>query len=143
MPQNSRVRHTVTTERSNPLGPIRTLLVDDSPEFLAALTRLLMRTPLVTVSATAISGMEALMVIADIHPDLVLIDVAMPGLNGIEVTHRIKQGPDPPRIIVITISTDAAYAAAAQQAGADGFLTKSACRTQLIPLILSIFSIQH
>ena len=80
------------------------------------------------------------MAVAQCAPDLVLIDVAMPGLSGIEVTRQIKHKPDPPRVIVITISTDAAYAVAARQAGADGFLTKSACRTQLIPLIQSLFA---
>ncbi len=128
------------TEQAPPPQPIRTLLVDDSPSFLAALTRLLARAPQVAVSATAINATEALMSVAHSMPDLVLIDVAMPGMNGIEATRQIKQAPDPPRIIVITISTDAAYAAAARQAGADGFLNKSACRTQLIPLIQSLFT---
>jgi DNA-binding NarL/FixJ family response regulator len=91
------------------------------------------------VSATAINGTEALMAVAQSAPDLVLIDVAMPGMSGIELARQLKHEPDPPRIIVITISTDAAYAVAARQAGADGFLTKSACRTQLIPLIQSLF----
>ena len=128
------------TEHANPAQSIRTLLVDDSPSFLDALTRLLAHAPQVMVSATAINGTEALMAVAQCTPDLVLIDVAMPGLSGIEVTRQIKHKPDPPRVIVITISTDAAYAVAARQAGADGFLTKSACRTQLIPLIRSIFA---
>jgi len=128
------------TEHANAAKPIRTLLVDDSPSFLDALTRLLARAPQVVVSATAIDGMEALMAIACSAPDLVVIDVAMPGMSGIEVTRQIKREPDAPRIIVITISTDAAYAVAARQAGADGFLTKTACRTQLIPLIQSLFT---
>ncbi|MFL5805555.1 MAG: response regulator transcription factor [Roseiflexaceae bacterium] len=128
------------TEHANVAKPIRTLLVDDSPSFLDALTRLLARAPQVVVSATAIDGMEALMAIACSAPDLVVIDVAMPGVSGIEVTRQIKRVPDAPRIIVITISTDAAYAVAARQAGADGFLTKTACRTQLIPLIQSLFT---
>lgn len=127
------------TEQINRSEPIRTLLVDDSPGFLAALQRLLTHTPEITVSATAINGTEALMAIAISMPDVVVIDVAMPGMNGIEVTRQIKHEPDPPRVIVITISTDAAYAIAAHEAGADGFLTKSACRTQLIPLIHSLF----
>ena len=95
------------TEHANPAQSIRTLLVDDSPSFLDALTRLLARAPQVTVSATAINGTEALMAVAQSAPDLVLIDVAMPGMSGIEVTRQIKHEPDPPRIIVITISTDA------------------------------------
>ena len=128
------------TEHANPDQRIRTLLVDDSPSFLDALTRLLARAPQVAVSATAINGTEALMAIAHNPPDLVLIDVAMPGMSGIEATRQIKHEPDPPRVIVITISTDAAYSVAARQAGADGFLTKSACRTQLIPLIRSLFA---
>jgi DNA-binding NarL/FixJ family response regulator len=127
------------TEPESPTQPIRTLLVDDSPAFLDALARLLAHTPQVAVIATAIDGMAALQAVALRAPDLVVVDVAMPGMSGIEVTHQLKQVPGAPRIIVITISTDAAYAAAAQQAGADGFLTKSDCRTQLVPLIRSLF----
>ena len=129
----------MTTELASPAKPIRTLLVDDSRGFLDALTRLLERAPQVIVSATATSAMEALMEVAQSAPDLVVIDVAMPGMSGIEATRRIKHAPKPPRIIVVTISIDAAYAVAAREAGADGFLTKSACRTQLIPLIESFF----
>jgi len=127
------------TEPEPPTQLIRTLLVDDSPAFLEALARLLAHAPQVVVIATAIDGVAALQAVALRAPDLVIIDVAMPGMSGIEVTHRIKQVPHAPRIIVITISTDAAYAVAAQQAGADGFLTKGDCRTQLVPLIRSLF----
>ena len=127
------------TEQTNPTGTICTVLVDDSPGFLQALNRLLDRAPQIVVEATALTGPDALMVVEQSHPDLVLIDVALPGLNGIEVTRRLKQIANPPRIIVITISSDAAYATAAHQAGADGFLAKSACRTELIPLIQSLF----
>jgi DNA-binding NarL/FixJ family response regulator len=119
---------------------IRTLLVDDSADFLDALARLLGHAQQIVVSATASSGMEALMAAAQDAPDLVVIDVAMPGMNGIEATRELKRAPNPPRVIVITISTDAAYGTVARQAGADGFLTKSACRAQLIPLIRSIFA---
>jgi DNA-binding NarL/FixJ family response regulator len=130
----------MSTEHANSAQFIRTLLVDDCPSFLGALTRLLAHAPQVLVIATAINGAEALKAVARCAPDLALIDVAMPGMSGIEVTRQLNRELDPPRIIVITISTDPAYAVAALQAGADGFLTKSACRTQLIPLIRSIFA---
>ena len=75
--------------------PIRTLLVDDSPGFLDALSRLLLRVPQIIVSATASNGVEALAAVAHNHPDLVVIDVAMPGMNGLEATRQIKHEPHP------------------------------------------------
>src|SRR6185369_683848 len=84
-------RHAMSTEHANSAQFIRTLLVDDCPSFLGALTRLLAHAPQVLVIATAINGAEALKAVARCAPDLALIDVAMPGMSGIEVTRQLNR----------------------------------------------------
>ena len=117
---------------------MRILLVEDERKVASFIARALKEnTYAVDVVETGEKAIEAG---AEVTYDAILLDIRLPGMSGIEVARQLKHEPDPPRVIVITISTDAAYAVAARQAGADGFLTKSACRTQLIPLIQSLFT---
>jgi CheY-like chemotaxis protein len=70
--------------------PIRMLMVDDSPTFLDAATTFLSRVPRFEVVGRALSGEEALEQVHQLQPDLVLLDLAMPGMDGLEVTRRLK-----------------------------------------------------
>lgn len=66
----------------------------------------------------------ALDLIAKTRPDVVLADLAMPGMNGLELTRRIKAQRDPPRVVVLTLHDEPEYRTAAARAGADGFVAK-------------------
>ncbi len=114
---------------------IRLLLVDDSPEFLEAAANFLSTDPEVEVVGQARSGQDALEQVARTRLDIVLMDLAMPGINGLETTRRIKARPDAPRVIILTLYDNPSYRSLAQAAGADGFVAKSEFGSQLLPLI--------
>jgi DNA-binding NarL/FixJ family response regulator len=114
---------------------IRALLVDDSPQFLAVAREFLAAQPGIEIAGAALSGLEALDLIERLHPDVVLLDLFMPEMNGFEATKKIKAEAGAPRIIIVTMEDHAALRAAAAEHGADGFVAKSALPTQLLPLI--------
>jgi DNA-binding NarL/FixJ family response regulator len=113
----------------------RILLVDDNPEFLESAARFLSADPNITVAGHALSGQEALKQITRLAPDLVLMDLAMPDMSGLEVTQRIKTQTNPPYVIILTLHDNPEYRAAAKDVGADGFIAKSEFGTNLCPLI--------
>jgi DNA-binding NarL/FixJ family response regulator len=86
------------------------------------------------------SSLEAIDQVELLKPDLVLMDVAMPHLNGLAATRRIKALPNGPRLVLLTVHDFPAYRAEAVAAGADGFLGKSDFGTHLVPLIRRLFS---
>jgi CheY-like chemotaxis protein len=103
---------------------VRTLVVDDSPEFIRAACATLAGEPELTVVGTADSGFAAIRAVHELHPDLVLMDVAMPGMDGVEATRRVKQLPGSPCVVLVTLENTGAIRAAAQAAGADAIFPK-------------------
>lgn len=81
------------------------------------------------------SGPKALEQVGPLHPHLVLMDLAMEGMNGLEATRRLKAQENPPRVIILTLHDNPEYRAAAEQAHADGFVAKSDLGEKLLPLI--------
>lgn len=122
------------------MKPIRTLLVDDSPEFLKSVARFLVAQSRVDVIGQAHSASEALELVSRLQPDLVLMDLRMPGLNGLEATRRLKASVEPPRVIILTLYDTSQYCQAANEAGADGYLPKPDLTAQLMPLIDQMFA---
>jgi DNA-binding NarL/FixJ family response regulator len=122
-----------------PLPPLRVFLVDDHSEFLGALAQFLSGDPRIEIVGQASSGTVALQRVAQIMPDLVLLDLSMPDLNGLEVTRRLKHWPNAPRVIILTIYDLPQYRRAAQAAGADGFVSKAGFSAQLRLLISTLF----
>lgn len=121
------------------LVPVRVLLVDDSLPFLESVVRFLKGHALISISGQAQSGHAAVAQVRATQPDLVLMDVAMPGLSGLEATRMIKALPNAPRVIIVTMSDEPEYRAVAAAVGADGFVAKRSCRTELLPLIGRLF----
>ena len=119
--------------------PIRTLVVDDNPDFLYALIHWLNIQPLFLVVGATTSGCEALEQTEKLHPDLVLIDAAMPDMNGLDTTRQVKTIACKLRVIILALDDQADYRAAAHQAGADGFLDKAKLEQQLYPLVEQLF----
>jgi DNA-binding NarL/FixJ family response regulator len=114
---------------------MRILLVDDSPEFLEAVAHFLATEPEIEVVGRASSGRSALEQVSRLQPDLVLMDLAMPEMNGLEATRRIKSQPDTPCVVILTLHDNFEYRAQAAAVHADGFVPKSELGTQLLPLI--------
>jgi DNA-binding NarL/FixJ family response regulator len=117
---------------------IRLLLVDDHPVVRRGLRGYLELEPDFTVVGEAGDGDEALKAIADLAPDVVLLDLKMPGLDGQGVLERLEQ--DGPRILVLTSATDAERVPAAIAAGAAGFVYKDIDPDALASAIRTIHS---
>jgi len=120
------------------VSPLRILLVDDSPEFLESAANYLTKHKRVNVVGQARSAAEGLRLAKELTPDLVLLDLAMPRMNGIEVTRRLKRRSASPHVVILTFQRGTAYKAAALEAGADGFMAKDDLGNELPPLIDSL-----
>jgi len=74
-----------------------------------------------------------------VQPDLVLLDISLPQMNGLEATRQIKVWPGAPRVVLMTILDTPAYHVAGMEAGADGLIAKEEFDTQISPLIDTLF----
>jgi DNA-binding NarL/FixJ family response regulator len=117
------------------MAPYRVLLVDDSPVIHTSAGRLLASSPGVEVVGHAFSGSEAMGQTDRTRPDLVVMDLEMPGMNGLEATRRLLARPGAPRVIIMSLHDEPEYREAACEAGADEFVHKSELVQKLLPLI--------
>lgn len=104
---------------------IRILLADDAVDFIASAADFLSRDPRIEVVGQAHDGAEALRMATALLPDIVLMDLVMPVMNGLEATQRIKLGDTPPRVLVVSMYDEPGIRRNAEQAGADGFIPKA------------------
>lgn len=121
------------------MSSIRVLLVDDYPAFLEVLSTTLSRDARFEIVGRAASGVEALSMAGRLRPELVLMDITMPFMDGIEATKRLRMGPEPPRIVLFTLEANVQHETAARQAGADGMLFKYEVEQRLLPLLAELF----
>jgi DNA-binding NarL/FixJ family response regulator len=119
-------------------GEIRVLLVDDHVSFRTGLRALLGTVEGLVVVGEAASGAEAAARAAELPPDVVLMDLAMPGTDGIEATRRIVQAAPHVAVLVLTMSDDDDSVFAAMQAGAHGYVLKGARRPELIRAVRAV-----
>jgi DNA-binding NarL/FixJ family response regulator len=105
---------------------IRLLLAEDHTLMRAGIRALLAGLPDVEVVGEASTGPEAVALAESLRPDLVLLDISMPELNGLEVASRLIKSDPNRRIIFLSMHTDAVYVRRALQAGASGYLVKGA-----------------
>lgn len=103
---------------------IRVLLVDDDPLVRSALSLILGGQPDVEVVGQASDGREGVALAASLLPDVVLMDIRMPKLNGLDATREMHTRTNPPRVIVLTTFDADDHVVRALAAGADGFLLK-------------------
>jgi DNA-binding NarL/FixJ family response regulator len=119
---------------------IRVLLADDQVLVRTGLRTILEDAGGFAVVGEAADGGEAVAHSARLHPDVVLMDVRMPHLDGIEATRRIRAAPRPPRVLVLTTFDLDEYVYAGLRAGASGFLLKDALATDLVSAIRAVFA---
>ncbi|MFD0268489.1 response regulator [Streptomyces sp. NPDC127106] len=113
--------------------PLRIVLADDERMVRTALRVIIDAEPDLEVVGEAASGAEAVSVVRELAPDVVLMDVRMPGIDGIRATEQILATlPEPPRIMVVTTFENDAYVYDALRAGAAGFLLKRADPDELL-----------
>ncbi|AQA16154.1 DNA-binding response regulator [Streptomyces malaysiensis subsp. malaysiensis] len=121
---------------STPPSLLRIVLVDDERMVRTALRAILSSEPDLDVVGEAGSGAEAVPVVRELRPDVVLMDVRMPDVDGIRATERILGTlSDPPRVIVVTTFENDSYVYDALRAGASGFLLKRARAAELVQAV--------
>jgi DNA-binding NarL/FixJ family response regulator len=106
-------------------GTVRVLIVDDQLPFRDASRMVVEMTDGFEVAGEADNGEHAIALVEELKPDLVLMDVQMPGIDGIETTRRITSTPNPPIVVVMSTHESGDYVEVALAAGAVGFVPKS------------------
>jgi two-component system invasion response regulator UvrY len=110
-------------------------MVDDNHLFLEAAAEFLVEQNSFGEILTAQSGQDALAVISMNRPDLVIVDLAMPGMGGLELTRLVKERwPELP-VIILTLHDSPHHRHAALEAGADAFVSKTLIDSELIPVV--------
>ena len=117
---------------------IRVLIADDHPLYRDGLRAMLVAAPETELVGEATTGEEAMAQVADLQPDVLLMDLQMPGTNGIEATRRIRQTSPHIAILVVTMFSDDDSVFAALRAGAQGYVLKGADRAELLRAITAI-----
>ena len=121
---------------SSPLAAVRIVVADDHQTVRAGFAALLATQPDFSVVATACDGVEAVRVSGETSPDVVLMDVRMPNMDGIEATRRLAAaGSDGPRILILTTFDLDEYVYDALRAGASGFLLKDVTAERLFDAV--------
>ena len=113
----------------------RLLLVDDHKVVRSGLRMLLDNEADLTIVGEAGTGQEALQLVEQLQPDLVLMDIGLPDMSGIEVTHQIKQRWPNIAIVALTIHEDEEYFFKMLQAGVNGYVTKRAAPEELLTAV--------
>lgn len=119
-------------------APIRILIADDHALLRAGLRKLLDTEPHLEVVGEAGDGPETLARIKELAPDIVLLDLTMPRMNGLEVLRSIRDAASRTRILVLTMHDDEGYLREVLEAGASGYVLKRAADTELLSAIRAV-----
>ncbi|SRR5216683_1497776 len=122
------------------MDPLRVLIADDHPLFRKGMRALLIAAQDIEVVGEATTGQEVIELAATLQPDVILMDLQMPGINGIEATRQILHTSPHIRILVITLFEDDASVFSALRAGARGYVLKDAKEEEILRAIRSVGS---
>jgi two-component system invasion response regulator UvrY len=122
----------------NAAARIKVLLADDHAVVRAGYRFLLSYNPDIEVVAEAGDGQEALQLLERLQPDVLVLDLTMPGMHGLEVLHQIKARRSGSRVLVFTMHENPAFVEQALQSGASGYLSKNSDPETLVAAIRSI-----
>jgi DNA-binding NarL/FixJ family response regulator len=121
-------------------APVKVLIADDHTLFRAGLARILARDPRLEVVAQARNGSEAVEETLALRPDVVLMDLQMPGLNGVEAVKRLHQDAPDVRVLVLSAYADRSMVTEAIDSGAFGYADKDTTPDDMVERILSASS---
>jgi DNA-binding NarL/FixJ family response regulator len=119
---------------------IRVVIADDHAVVRLGLRALLAAAPDIDLVGEATDGREALRVCADLRPDVVVMDLTMEGMDGLEATRQLVRRPAPPRVLALTMHEEADYLIPALEAGASGYIVKAAASQELLDAIRAVAS---
>ena len=118
---------------------IKVLVVDDHELIRAGIARMLLDDGLIEVVGEASSGEEALEMLRASCPDVVLMDLKMPGIGGLEATRRIKRVCESTQVVVVTACIDDPYPAHVMESGASAYISKNSHVSEIIKAIKSVY----
>jgi two-component system nitrate/nitrite response regulator NarL len=118
--------------------PIRVLIADDQRLFLDAVAALLESEPRIEIAGRAHDGVEAIELARSLRPDVILMDISMPRLDGVDATRRIRDDDPAASVLMLTGSNSREDVDRSRQAGAVGYVTKDRIAQQLVDTILSV-----
>ena len=119
---------------------IRIVLADDHPIVRSGLRNLIQSQPDLEVVGEASSGLEALKLIREFHPELAVIDLTMPGLNGIQLGRRLAEEMPSVRVLMLTLHEDRAFVKQALDAGIRGYILKRSAAESLLQAIRAVMN---
>ncbi|MBF4763928.1 response regulator transcription factor [Nocardioides islandensis] len=122
------------------MDTIRVMIVDDHPTFVQGLQFVVSTTESIAVVTVAENGAEAVEQAAELQPDVILMDLHMPVMNGIDATAQIKATSPNIAILVLTMLEDDDSVFAAMRAGASGYLLKGADKDEIVRAIQAVFA---
>ncbi|HKH91898.1 MAG TPA: response regulator transcription factor [Gemmatimonadaceae bacterium] len=125
---------------STPLDPIRIILVDDHLVVRAGLKALLAGVPDIRIVGEAANGRDALALIDRVAPDVAVLDLDMPVMDGLTALRSLIAAHSPTHVLILTMHDGAEYLAALLEAGAAGYLVKSAADRELVDAIRAVAS---
>lgn len=117
---------------------LQIMLVDDNLTFLATVKKTLRLVPNIQVVGEAHSGAQALELAQRLQPDLMLLDIVMPGQSGLEVAKAMQSWPHSPRVLFLSMHDNESYRSAAQALGALGLVGKANFVAELLPIISAL-----
>jgi len=120
------------------MAKIRVLLADDHTVIRTGLRLVLEQTPDITVAGEASDGMQAVALAASLNPNVVVMDLAMPNLNGIEACRQIVTSSPETGVVVLSMHSDETYVLRALKAGARGYLLKDSAAEDLVRAVRAI-----
>jgi DNA-binding NarL/FixJ family response regulator len=124
--------------RAKKLKPLRVLIADDHRLFAEALEAILATDDRIEVVGQASDGSEAVELARTLDPDLVLMDVSMPVLDGFEATREIRAKSEDTRVLMLTGSNSRADVDRSREAGASGYITKDRIASELVAAIVEV-----
>ncbi len=120
------------------MAKIRIVLADDHTIMRSGLRLLLEQQPDFKVVAEAANGREAVQLVGRHHPDVAILDIGMPELNGIEATRQIMSQDPHPSVVILSMHSDESYVLRALKAGARAYILKNAAEADLIRAVLAV-----
>lgn len=120
------------------MTPVTVILVEDHALVRQAFRHVLEDDPRIKVVAEGSTGLEAIELARQHHPDVILLDMVMPEVNGIEAAHRIRQMDPRVRLIILSMYSDELYVRQALRAGVKGYVLKSALDLDLAHMVLTV-----
>lgn len=107
------------------MSKLRTVLVDDNKAFVVLARHLLASLPEIEIVGAGYDGYDAVRLAEELHPDLIIMDLLMPAMGGLQATRLIKAQSNPPLVIIASHYDDPRYREHAAEAGAEGFISKN------------------